>query len=54
MNDKDEQLSSFPEISGEAMQYFLSLFKEDSLGGSPEEAQVLSCIPPLVSRELNE
>jgi len=36
------------------VQYFSSLSREVSHGGSPEEAQVLSYIPPLVTREMNE
>ena len=33
---------------------FESLFWEDSQGGSPEEAQILSCIPSLVSGDMNQ
>ena len=54
VNDRGEILSSFPEMFREAVQYFESLFREDSQGGSPEEAQVLSCIPSLVTQDLNQ
>lgn len=54
VNDRGERLASFQEISAEASQYFATLFSEDSCGDSVEEAQVLSCIPQLVSREVNE
>ena len=54
VNDRGEHLALFQEISAEASQYFATLFREDSQGGSVEEAQVLSCIPQLVYREANE
>ena len=54
VNDRGEILSSFPEMFREAVQYFESLFREDSQGGSPEEAQVLSCIPSLVTKDMNK
>ena len=54
MNDTGEVLSSFQDISNEAMRYFASLFREDSEGESVEEAHVLSCIPSLVSQEMKE
>lgn len=52
VNDRGETLSSFHDISNEVVQYFTSLFREDSQGSYVEEAQVLSCIPSLVSREM--
>jgi hypothetical protein len=54
VNDRGEQISSLQEISREAMQYFTSLFREDTQEGSVEEAQVLSCIPQLITREMND
>ncbi|XP_059068347.1 uncharacterized protein LOC131858890 [Cryptomeria japonica] len=54
VNDRGELLSSSPEMFREAVQYFESLFREDSQGGSPEEAQVLSCIPSLVTEDMNQ
>ena len=41
-------------MSREAVQFFESLFREDSQGGSPEEAHVLSCIPTLVTEDMNQ
>ena len=38
VNDRGEYLSSFPEMFREAVQYFESLFREESQGGSPKEA----------------
>lgn len=54
VNDRGEMLLSLQEISREALQYFRSLFSEDSQGELVEENQVLICIPPLVTREMNE
>lgn len=54
VNDTGEHLSSFKDILCEAVQYFISLFREDSQGVADEEAQVLSCIPSLVTMEMNE
>lgn len=54
VTDKGEVLSSTQNISNEVVQYFASLFREDSQGDSVEEAQVLSCIPSLVSWEMKE
>ena len=53
VNDRGEHLSSFLEIFREVVQYFESLFREDSQGGSTEEAQVLTYIPPLVADDMN-
>ena len=53
VNDRGDRLSSFPEISSEAVQYFESLFREDSQGGSPEEEKIISCIPSLVSKDMS-
>lgn len=52
VNDRGETLSSFHDISKEVVQYFTSLFQDDSQGSSMEQAQVLSCILSLVSREM--
>ena len=54
MNDRGEILSSSQDIFSEAIQYFESLFREASQGDLIEEAQVLSCIPSLVSLEMKE
>ena len=54
VNDRGENLSSFLEMSREAVQFFESLFREDSQGGSPKEAHVLSCIPTLVTKRMNQ
>ena len=54
VNERGEHLSSFPEMFREAVQYFESLFTEHSQGGSPEEVQVLSCIPALVTEDMNQ
>ena len=54
VNDRGEHLSSFLEMFREAVQYFESLFREDAQGGFPEEAQVLSCIPSLVTEDMNQ
>ena len=54
VTDSVEVLSSSQDIFSEAVQYFASLFREEQLGVSVEEAQVLSCIPSLVSLEMKE
>ena len=54
VNERGEHLSSFPEMFREATQYFESLFTEHSQGGSPEEVQVLSYIPILVTEDMNQ
>ena len=53
INDRGDLLSAFPDISSEVVQYFGSLFREDLQRGSPEEEQILSCIPSLVSQSMN-
>lgn len=54
MNDRGEVLSSTQDILNKVVQFFASLFREDSQGDSAAEAQVLSCIPSLVSMEMKE
>ena len=54
VNDREENLSSFLEMFREVVQYFESLFREDSQRGSLEEAQVLSCIPSLMTEDMNQ
>lgn len=54
INGRGDRLVSFHEIVVEVSQYFVALFREDAQGGLVEEAQVLSCIPQLVSKEANE
>ncbi|XP_059076915.1 uncharacterized protein LOC131876138 [Cryptomeria japonica] len=54
VNDRGEQCLSLEEMSREALQFFQSLFKEESQGETEEENLVLACIHSLVSREMNE
>lgn len=53
-NNRGEQCLSLQEMSRESLQFFQSLFREDSQGETVEENQVLDCIPSRVSREMNE
>lgn len=54
VNDRGDFLSSSPEMFRDAIQYFESFFREDSQGATPKEAQFLSCIPSLMTKDMNQ
>ena len=54
MTDRGEVISSTQDIANEATHYFASLFREESQGDFDANAQVLSCIPSLVSLEMKQ
>ncbi|XP_059073635.1 uncharacterized protein LOC131874329 [Cryptomeria japonica] len=54
VNSDDLHLASFQAISREAIRFYSTLFLEDSLLTDNEENIILSCIPSLVSRAMND
>ena len=54
MLENGEIFSSSASSSGEAARFFTSLLSEDSHPAEEDEALILSSIPTLVSREMNE
>ena len=54
VTDRGEVISSTQDIANEVVHYFASLFREDSQRDFDAEAQVLSCIPSLVSLEMKQ
>lgn len=54
VSSQGNQVSSFQDILKEANQYFSSLFTEGSPLAEAKENLVLTCIPSVVSNEINE
>lgn len=47
-------MTSLPALFQEATQYFSTLFSEDSPLANNEENIILSCIPSLITQEMND